>query len=77
MAEQLINPFGEDDDDFDINWLIDRHTAVSLEYNNLNLLLGKWIFTSRDYRFAGTILKVSEYDHVMPQSHTTDQPMTP
>ena len=29
VAEQLINPFGEDDDDYDINWLIDRHTAVS------------------------------------------------
>ena len=24
----MINPFGEDDDDYDINWLIDRHTAV-------------------------------------------------
>ncbi|KAL5019546.1 hypothetical protein ScPMuIL_002438 [Solemya velum] len=32
VAEQLINPFGEDDDDFDINWLIDRHMAVS--HNN-------------------------------------------
>jgi hypothetical protein len=30
VAEQLINPFGEDDDDFDINWLIDRHSAVSM-----------------------------------------------
>ena len=28
VAEQMINPFGEDDDDFDINWLLDRHTAV-------------------------------------------------
>lgn len=28
VAEQLINPFGEDDDDFDINWLLDRHWAV-------------------------------------------------
>lgn len=25
----MINPFGEDDDDYDINWLLDRHTAVS------------------------------------------------
>lgn len=30
VAEQLINPFGEDDDDYDINWLLDRHTAVSM-----------------------------------------------
>lgn len=30
VAEQLINPFGEDDDDYDINWLLDRHTAVAM-----------------------------------------------
>ncbi|XP_059143722.1 bestrophin-4-like isoform X2 [Physella acuta] len=29
VAEQMINPFGEDDDDYDINWLIDRHTSVA------------------------------------------------
>jgi len=37
VAEQLINPFGDDDEDFELNWLIDRHTKVGALFLHKNL----------------------------------------
>ena len=34
VAESLLNPFGDDDDDFELNWLIDRQLQVILKIHD-------------------------------------------
>jgi hypothetical protein len=43
VAETLVNPFGDDDDDFDMNWMIDRNLQVNriILYKKSNIFIVK------------------------------------
>lgn len=44
VAESLVNPFGEDDDDFELNWLLDRNLQVNFVYSK-NIAYEKVFFS--------------------------------
>ena len=53
-AEALLNPYGEDDEDFDTNWMVDRHLQVS--YMMVKKFSHWTIFTHQYFRFLGNEL---------------------
>lgn len=37
VAESLVNPFGDGDYDFELNWMVDRHLQVRTDTKNVYL----------------------------------------
>lgn len=72
MAEQLINPFGDDDEDFELNWLIDRHTKVSSSSISENCIIAEEAKTTsvkKKYNhiiyFTGFVPRSGHFDEQM------------
>ncbi|XP_050302019.1 bestrophin homolog 24 isoform X2 [Anthonomus grandis grandis] len=55
VAEVLINPFGEDDDDIELNWLIDRHMKAA------------YIIVDEMHEEHPELLKDQYWDDVVPK----------
>uniref|UniRef100_A0A8C8VPS7 Bestrophin homolog n=1 Tax=Pelusios castaneus TaxID=367368 RepID=A0A8C8VPS7_9SAUR len=77
VAEQLINPFGEDDDDFETNLLIDRNFQVSMMavdemYDDLPLLEKDRYWDASNPRAPYTAATVFLLHHPSFQGSTFD-----
>ncbi|KAG8196811.1 hypothetical protein JTE90_027527 [Oedothorax gibbosus] len=54
VAETLVNPFGEDDDDFEVNWVIDRDIQVS------------YLIVDEMHQEHPELIKDQYWDEIMP-----------
>ncbi|XP_077997863.1 bestrophin-3-like isoform X2 [Glandiceps talaboti] len=60
VAENLMNPFGEDDDDFEMNWVVDRNLQVS------------YLIVDHVYKMHIPLVKDKHYDTLTPEIPYTE-----
>ncbi|OQV12142.1 Bestrophin-3 [Hypsibius exemplaris] len=74
VAEALINPWGEDVDDFEVNWFIDRHLQVS--YAIVDDMHGKVPPLVKDAYWGKTEVQLPYTESAMDAKRTKNAPIS-
>ncbi|KAJ8966578.1 hypothetical protein NQ317_016739 [Molorchus minor] len=68
VAESMINPFGDDDDDFEVNWMVDRNLQVPvfIKYYWISVNVSYLIVDEMHHEHP-ELIKDQYWDQIFPQ----------